>query len=115
MVDTDTYQDWTTNGGNGDPQTQGMDGPDTTAPVPDLSMLPEILGECSAEITDSPTATDDRAGTVVGTTTDPLVYSAQGTYTVTWAYDDGNGNISYQDQTVIVEDTTAPVPRRGAS
>ncbi|MEZ4931801.1 MAG: hypothetical protein R2788_06760 [Saprospiraceae bacterium] len=50
------------------------------------------------------------SGTVVGTTTDPLTYTTQGTFTITWTYDDGNGNISTQMQTVIVDDVTAPVP-----
>ena len=33
-----------------------------------------------------------RSGLVTGTTTDPLTYSTQGTFTVTWHYNDGNGN-----------------------
>jgi hypothetical protein len=33
-----------------------------------------------------------------------LHYSQQGTYTVTWTYDDGHGNTSTQEQTVIVTD-----------
>jgi hypothetical protein len=56
----------------------------------------------------APTATDNCAGTITGTTNDPLNYTAQGTYTITWSYDDGNGNTSTQSQTVIVEDITAP-------
>ena len=46
----------------------------------------------------------------MGSTTDPLSYTDQGTYMVTWMYDDGNGNISQQIQTVIVDDVTPPVP-----
>ena len=38
-----------------------------------------------------------------------MTYTAQGTYTVTWTYDDGNGNVSTQTQTVIVDDVTPPV------
>jgi hypothetical protein len=81
---------------------------DTTAPVPDLATLPTITGQCSAEITTYPTATDNCGGTITGTTTDPLTYTQQGTYTITWIYDDGNGNTAVQEQTVIVQDTTAP-------
>jgi hypothetical protein len=113
-VDTDTYADWTYDINNGDPGTQETNGPDTTPPVPDVPLLPDVAGECSAEITQPPTATDDRAGTVVGTTVDPLVYTSQGIYTVTWIYDDGNGNTTTQDQTVIVDDTTPPVPDQEA-
>ncbi|MEZ4952269.1 MAG: hypothetical protein R2825_01675 [Saprospiraceae bacterium] len=39
-----------------------------------------------------------------------MTYSTQGTFTITWTYDDGNGNTSMQTQTVIVDDVTAPVP-----
>jgi len=81
---------------------------DNLDPVPDTAVLPTVTGQCSATITTYPTATDNCAGTIIGTTTDPLTYTNQGTYTVTWAFDDGNGNIAVQEQTVIVKDTTAP-------
>lgn len=81
---------------------------DTEAPVPDVAVLPIVTGECSAEITTFPTATDNCAGTITGDTTDPLTYTEQGTYTVTWTFDDGNGNVAVQEQNVIVQDTTAP-------
>ena len=80
---------------------------DDVAPVPDITLLPDATGECSVTVT-PPTATDDCAGAVTGTTTDATTYDAQGTYTVHWTYVDGNGNSSTQDQTVIVDDVTAP-------
>ncbi len=83
---------------------------DTTPPVPDLAALPPVTGECSVTITSVPTATDNCAESITGTTSDPLSYSAQGTYTVTWTYDDGKGNATTQTQNAIVEDTTPPVP-----
>jgi large repetitive protein len=103
---------WTFSDGNGNAstQTQTVIVDDVTAPVPDLATLPTITGECSASVTTAPTATDNCVGTVTGTTTDPLSYTAQGTYTITWTYDDGNGNTSTQLQSVIVDDVTAPVP-----
>ncbi|MFC1895511.1 LamG-like jellyroll fold domain-containing protein, partial [Thermodesulfobacteriota bacterium] len=78
---------------------------DRSAPVPDLSPLPTATGQCSATISSAPTATDNCAGTVVGTTSDPLTYSEQGTYTVNWSYDDVNGNTSSGSATVTVVDT----------
>jgi hypothetical protein len=81
---------------------------DNLAPVPDAASLPTITGQCSAEITTTPTANDNCAGIINGITTDPLTYTQQGTYTVTWLFDDGNGNAALQEQTVIVKDTTAP-------
>jgi len=75
---------------------------DNVAPVPDLAQLPTITGTCSATIPSAPTATDNCKGKITGTTCKPLTYSVPGTYTVTWKYDDGNGNIATQNQTVTV-------------
>src|SRR5690606_16397040 len=81
---------------------------DITAPTPDVANLPNVTGECSATAT-APTATDNCSGVITGTTSDPLTYNTQGTYTITWTYDDGNGNTSTQTQNVIITDTTTPV------
>lgn len=80
---------------------------DTQAPVPVVADLPSITAECAAKIT-APTATDNCAGTVTATTTDPTFYTAQGTFTITWTYDDGHGNRTTQTQTVVIKDVTAP-------
>ncbi|MBK6344766.1 MAG: HYR domain-containing protein [Bacteroidales bacterium] len=79
---------------------------DVTAPV--SPVLANVTGECSASIT-APVAEDNCGGTITGTTSDPLTYNAQGTYTITWTFNDGNGNSSTAVQTVIVDDVTAPV------
>jgi hypothetical protein len=81
---------------------------DITEPVADVANLPDLTGECSV-IATAPTATDNCSGSISATTTNPTSYSVQGTYTITWVYDDGNGNTSSQDQTVIVDDITDPV------
>jgi len=60
------------------------------------------------EIASAPTATDNCAGSVIGATSDPLTYTENGTHTVTWTFDDGNGNIATQTQTVTIEDITPP-------
>ncbi|WP_334113734.1 HYR-like domain-containing protein, partial [Paucihalobacter sp.] len=102
---------WVFDDGNGNsitvPQTVIVD--DVTAPAPDVATLPNATGECSVTVT-APTATDNCSGAITATTTDPSTYNTQGTYTITWTYDDGNGNTSTQAQTVIVDDITAPVP-----
>lgn len=82
---------------------------DSIPPIPDVLELPTVTGECFAEITSTPTATDNCAGTISGTTSDLLIYGEQGTHTVTWTYDDGNGNAITQTQTVIVQDVTPPL------
>ncbi len=103
---------WTYDDGNGNTitQTQTVIVEDTIPPAPDVETLPDVEGECSATITTVPTATDNCIGSVEGTTDDPLTYTEQGTHIVTWTYVDGNGNITEQTQTVIVEDKTPPVP-----
>jgi hypothetical protein len=82
---------------------------DKTPPVPDLAVLPTLSGECGVDSTTAPTAWDDCSGRIVGITSDPVHYSVQGTYTITWTYDDRHGNIAIQMQTVIVKDTLPPV------
>ncbi|MCD0470461.1 T9SS type A sorting domain-containing protein [Flavobacterium sp. JAS] len=83
--------------------------PDVTAPVPDLANLPVITSSCSILSTQIPvpTATDNCTGIINATTTDPLSYTAVGSYVISWSYDDGHGNISTQNQTVNV--TASPL------
>jgi len=94
--------------GNISTQTQKVIVKDVTAPVPNSISLPDVTGECSAGISSAPTAMDNCVGAITGTTTDPLSYSTQGTFTVHWTFNDGNGNQSLQNQTVVVHDTVAP-------
>ena len=78
--------------------------PDTTAPVPDAANLPEITDYCavlSAQIP-VPTATDNCAGIINATTISPLNYTTPGSYNIIWSFNDGNGNISTQNQIVKV-------------
>jgi hypothetical protein len=83
---------------------------DDVAPIPDIAELPELHGECGLTVTTVPTATDYCAGLITATTTSTLTFDAQGTYVITWRYADGSGNVSEQDQTVVIDDITAPVP-----
>src|SRR5699024_3764476 len=98
---------WIYEDGNGNTSTQDQTliVDDQTAPVPDESDLPDIVRECEIAPEDilTPTATDNCAGTIDGSTNDPLDYGDQGTYAITWIYEDGNGNTSTQDQTLIVD------------
>jgi hypothetical protein len=59
----------------------------------------------------APTAMDNCSGLIKGTTTDPLVYNNQGTYIIHWKFVDARGNVTIQEQTVIVKDTQAPRPK----
>ena len=46
---------------------------DTIPPVPDIANLPTLTGECSVNVTTTPTATDNVDGLIIGTTTDSLI------------------------------------------
>ncbi len=97
--------------GNTTTQTQEVVVDDVTGPVPTQSSIPPSSGSCSASAESIPTAVDGCTGaTINGTTTDATTYNVAGTYTITWSYDDGNGNITTQTQTIIVTDTQDPVP-----
>jgi hypothetical protein len=105
-----TVVTWMYDDGNGNTsmQTQNVIIIDTIAPVADSTSLPDFVGECSATLT-PPTSMDACVGVIMGTTTTTFPVTAQGTTVVTWMYDDGNGNVSMQDQTIILTDATAPV------
>ena len=98
---------WTFDDGNGNSTdvTQNVILADETDPV--VPSLPDLTGECSVTAV-PPTTTDNCAGLVTGTTTDPMVYTNQGAYVINWAFDDGNGNIIYANQNVLVADQTPP-------
>ncbi|WP_353779569.1 LamG-like jellyroll fold domain-containing protein, partial [Winogradskyella sp. 3972H.M.0a.05] len=74
---------------------------------PSSITLPLITAECSATLT-APTINDNCAGTITGTTSDPLTYSSQGSYAITWNFDDGNGNDIDIVQNIIIDDTISP-------
>ena len=94
---------WTyINGSQTVTQTQTVIINDTTNPVAVESTLDTLWMTCHDTITILPTATDNCAGSLVGTTTDPLSYTTPGTNTITWTYTDENSNSISQSQTVIV-------------
>ncbi|PPK94296.1 HYR domain-containing protein, partial [Nonlabens xylanidelens] len=102
---------WTYDDGNGNTstQTQNVIIDDVTAPVADATALADVTAECEVTSLVAPTATDNCAATVTVTNDATLPINTQGTTTVTWTYDDGNGNISTQTQNIILDDVTAPV------
>ncbi len=74
---------------------------------PEIPTLDTLTGECSVTAV-APTTTDNCAGTITGTTSDPLEYTVQGTYIITWNFDDSNENSIDVEQTIVVDDVTAP-------
>ncbi|MDM8160606.1 gliding motility-associated C-terminal domain-containing protein, partial [Labilibaculum sp. K2S] len=98
---------WTFDDGNGNsimvPQNVIID--DVTAPT--APVLDDVRAMCTLSLA-VPTANDNCAGEIQGTTLDPLTYNTEGSYVVYWIFDDGNGNSSRVAQNVdvftIVED-----------
>ena len=77
--------------------------------IPPVSpIIADVTGECSATVSAAPTTTDNCAGIITGTTTDPLSYNTQGTHIIHWNFDDGNGNSINVNQNVIIDDITNP-------
>jgi hypothetical protein len=77
-------------------------------PVPHVEFLPELTGECMVVVSTFPTAaeycgTDPAIGTITATTSDPLEYTQPGNYTITWTYENADGNTVTQTQSVAVE------------
>lgn len=103
---------WTYDDGNGNTITQNQNViiDDNTNPVADVATLPDLTTQCSVTSLTSPTATDNCAGTLTATHNAFLPITMQGTTVVTWTYNDGNGNTITQNQNVIIDDTTSPVP-----
>jgi hypothetical protein len=104
-----TIVTWTYNDGNGNTSTQNQTVivDDTIAPVANVPTLANATGQTTVTVA-APIATDSCVGTILGTTPSPLTYTTQGTFNIVWTYNDGNGNTSTQNQTVIVADTIAP-------
>ncbi|MFH2143695.1 MAG: SBBP repeat-containing protein [Bacteroidota bacterium] len=106
-----TVVTWTYDDGNGNisTQTQNVIIADALSPVADNGSLSPFTAECQILSIPAPTATDNCAGTVTGTPNVTFPITTQGTFTITWTYNDGNGNTTMQTQSVIIDDVTAPV------
>jgi hypothetical protein len=100
--------------GNVTTQTQSVIVTDGTAPVPDTASLTDLEGICEPVAAPAPpTATDNCEGSITGTTTTVFPVTTEGTTTVTWTFDDGNGNVSTQTQDVIVSGVDIGVTQTG--
>jgi len=101
-----TYED---TDGNTTTQTQNVIVSDTTGPIPDTLILPDLVASCSLNSSDvvPPTATDNCAGVITGINS--VIFPITTSGVISWSYDDGNGNVTIQNQNVIIDDMTAPV------
>ncbi len=98
---------WTFDDGNGNSIDVDQNVIITDVTDPETPTLADLIGECSVTAV-APTTTDACAGIITGTTADALTYSSQGTYVITWNFDDGNGNSINVTQNVIIDDVTPP-------
>ena len=70
--------------------------------VADKQFLSPVIGDCEARVDKFPTATNSCSRKVfTATTSDPLVYSIPGTYSIRWTIREG-ANVIQQTQTVVV-------------
>ncbi len=104
------YED---NLGNSITQTQLISVIDTTSPIIQLDTLPLLSNRCVVEVSEIPQANDACMGVIKATTHDPLIYNEVGEYTITWNFNDGNGNITRQQQAIEVTDYTPPIEVSG--
>jgi hypothetical protein len=103
---------FTDNNGNSVTQQQTININDVSAPQPDVANLPLVEG-CNSVTPTAPTATDNCAGVVTGTPDVTFPITTAGTTTVTWTFDDGNGNTSSQTQDVEVSLIDLTVTQNG--
>jgi len=71
-------------------------------PVADVTTLPDLTDVCSVSTPIAPTATDNCAGSITGTTTITFPITTPGTTQIYWLYNDGNGNVTIQTQNIII-------------
>jgi uncharacterized delta-60 repeat protein len=86
--------------------------PDTQVPEPNLENLPIVEAQCIVNLEDLtiPTATDQKGGTVQGTTDESIFpITTQGSTTITWTYTDADGNTRIQNQEILISDTEVPL------
>jgi gliding motility-associated-like protein len=81
---------------------------DNVKPIPNVNPLPAITGDCNTTIP-VPVATDNCAGNITATTPDAFAALLPGNYTIHWNYNDGNGNIETQTQSVTINAVALPV------
>lgn len=80
---------------------------DIEAPVPFNLTLPDIISQCGVDLLDEQYGDDNCSGFIIAT--NDAIFPITSTTTVTYSYDDGNGNIYTQLQNIIVNDNIAPV------
>lgn len=76
---------------------------------PNTPVLANIVAPCEVTSLTAPTATDTCGNIIFGTHNMQLPITAKGNTVVVWIFDDGNGNVGTQEQTVVIERLLNPV------
>ncbi|WP_366187132.1 HYR domain-containing protein [Flavobacterium ovatum] len=76
---------------------------------PNVPTLTSINAQCSITVP-PPTTPDNCDGTITATTSDNTVFTNQGTFSIVWSFKDSSNNETIATQSVVINDTTAPVP-----
>jgi hypothetical protein len=101
---------WTYKDGSGNIATQNQSVvlTDLVSPVANVPVLGNIISQCQINSLTAPTATDNCAGTILGThnATFPITSSI----VITWTYTDGHSTPTTQTQSIFIQDNIAPVP-----
>ena len=100
-----TVVTWTFEDANGNisNQIQNVVIDDITPPIIDETNLDDIISQCIVETLTAPTATDNCAGTIIGTTSTVFPITNEGLTEVIWTYSDFEGNIITQKQNIIID------------
>ncbi|MFT5859520.1 MAG: hypothetical protein ACI865_001623 [Flavobacteriaceae bacterium] len=102
--------------GNTTTQLQNVVLLDLTDPGPDVAVLGDLTDDCEvAAPVVFPTATDNCAGSLTGVPDVVFPITTIGTTTITWMYDDGNGNTFSQIQTVFINGLDNSVTAAGGT
>lgn len=111
-IDFDPSEDiyeLSSNGNSGDAFILKLSQCIPTAPVP-VAQLEDLRGECAVEKPAAPTASNNCGETFTATTDAVFPITTPGTTIITWTFTDPHGHTVTQQQKVIIEDVTAPVP-----
>lgn len=100
---------YTNDAGNTTTQTQDYTiVADTTPPVADVAILPDVIATCQVTSLTPPNVTDACGGVV--TISNNAVFPIVSNTMVEWTYTDQYGNSDTQEQQIIISDNSPPIP-----
>lgn len=95
--------------GNTSSQQQEVVIADTEVPTLNVESLPNLNANCSAMVTEIPTATDNCSGTIQGVSNIDISVSIKESKTINWSFTDSAGNSIIQQQQIIISDAIVPI------